>query len=55
MDVGEEQIAGLTHHADLVLDVQCELEVVAPATTLVAVVRQYRIIEEDPESVEIRP
>ena len=53
MDVGEEQVAGLADDAHVVLQVQGELEVVAPIATGVAVVRQHGVGEEDAQAVEV--
>ena len=53
MDVGEEEIAGLTDESDIVLDVQRELEIVAPVAARVAVGRKNGVVEEDLEPVEI--
>jgi hypothetical protein len=54
MDIGQEQIAGRTHHADIVLNVQRDLEIVAPVLAFEAVVWQHRIVEEDVQTIEIR-
>ena len=53
VDVGQKQIAGVAHDANVVLNVQRELEIVPPVAALVAVVRQDRVIEEDPQAVEV--
>ncbi len=55
MDVGQEDIPGLADDAHVVLDVEGELEVIAPVPALVAVVRQDGVIEEDLQPVEIGP
>ena len=47
MDVGQEEVAGVADDAHVVLDVQGELEIVAPVAALVAVVGQDRVVEED--------
>ena len=53
VDVGEEEVAERPERPDLVLQVQGDLEVVAPVAALVAVVGQHRVVEEDPKSVKI--
>ncbi len=53
VDVGEEEVAGVAHDAHVVLDVQRELEIVAPVAAVVAVVGQDRVVEEDVQAVEI--
>src|SRR5450755_484571 len=53
MDVGEEDVAGRAHNADVVLDVQGDLEIILPVAAGVTVVRQHRIIEEDAQAVEV--
>ena len=55
MDVGEEDVAGFANGADLVLNVQGQLEVVAPVPAVVPVGGKHRIGEEDAQPVEIRP
>ncbi len=55
MDVGQEEVAGLTDDAHVVLDVQGELEIVLPVAAVVTVVGQDRVVEEDPEAVEVGP
>ena len=50
VDVGQEDIAGGASDADLVLDVQGELEIITPVVAVHAVVRQDRIVEEDASS-----
>ena len=55
VDIREEHIAGGADGADLVLDVEGYLEVVAPVAALVAVVRQHGVIEENLEAVEVGP
>jgi hypothetical protein len=42
-------------NADIVLDVQHHLEIVAPIAARMAVVGQYRIVKEDAQPIEIRP
>jgi hypothetical protein len=54
MNVGEEQVPGLRHVSDLVLDVDGDLEVVLPVLALVAVRRQHRVLVEHPQAVEIK-
>ena len=53
MNIGKEQVAGGADYAYIVLNMQCELEVVTPVAPLVTVVRQHRIVEEDAQPVEI--
>lgn len=56
VDVGEKQVARGPHDAHIVLDVQRELEVVAPVAAhaiTIAVVGQHRVVEEDAQAVEI--
>ena len=53
MDIGQEHVAGRPHDANVILNVQGDLEVVPPVLPSVAVVRQNRIIEEDMQAVEI--
>ena len=53
VDVGQKEIAGVANDADIVLDVEGELEIVAPVAAFVAVVRQDRIVEENPQTVEV--
>ena len=55
VDVGEEQVADPALHADVVLDVHGHLEIVAPVAAVLAVRRQDRVVEEDPEAVEVVP
>src|SRR5207247_884248 len=54
-DVRKEDVARLTNSSYVVLDVQRDLKVVAPIAAVVTVGRQYRIVEEDPQAVEVRP
>ena len=53
VDVGQEDVAGRADDAHVVLDVQRELEIVAPVAPVMAVVRQDGIVEEDAQPVEI--
>jgi hypothetical protein len=53
MDVGEEHVSGVPHNAHIILNVQRELEVIAPVLALVPIVRQHGIIEENFQPVEI--
>jgi hypothetical protein len=53
MDVGEEKIPGLADETDIVLEVERELEVVAPVSAVVPVGRENGIVEEDLQAVEI--
>ena len=53
VDVGQEDIAGRPDNAHVVLNVQRDLEVVAPVLAVVAVVGQHRVVEEDAQPVEI--
>ena len=53
VDVGEEQVAHVTDHTHVVLQVQRELEVVAPVAAGMAVVGQHRVLEEDAQAVEV--
>ena len=50
MNVRQEDVARLAHGAHVVLDVQRDLEVVAPVAAVVAVGGQHRIVEEDPQA-----
>jgi len=52
MDVGEKEIAGLADEADVVLNVERELEIVTPVATRVAVGRQDGVVEENTEPIE---
>jgi len=47
MDVGKEEVARVAHDANVILNVQCKLEIVPPVVAGDAVVRQDRVIEED--------
>ncbi|MES3015974.1 MAG: hypothetical protein V4750_19885, partial [Pseudomonadota bacterium] len=53
VNVGEEEVADVAHHTHVVLQMQRELEVVAPVAAGVAVVGQHRVGEEDAQTVEI--
>ena len=53
MDVGEEQVAGIAHHAHVVLQMHGELEILAPVAAGGAVVGQHRIREKNAQPVEI--
>ena len=53
VDVGEKQISGVAHDPDIILDVQCKLEIIAPVAALVSVVRQNGIVEENPKAVKV--
>ena len=53
VNVGEEDVARRPDDAHVVLNVQCDLEIIAPVVAGVAVVGQHRIIEEDAQPVEI--
>ena len=53
VDVRQEDVAGFANDAHLVLNVQRQLEIVAPVMAVVAVVRQYGIVEENAQSLEI--
>ena len=55
VDVGQEQIAGVADDTHIVLDMQRELEIVPPVAALVSIAWQDRVIEENPEAVEVRP
>jgi hypothetical protein len=55
MDVRQENVARLTNRSYVVLDVQRDLKVVAPVAAVVPVGWQYRIVEKDPQAVEVRP
>ena len=46
MDVGEEDVSGLSADADIVLDVKRELEIIAPVLAVVSIVGQDWIVEE---------
>ena len=54
VDVREKQITRVSQDTGIVLDVQGELEVVAPVAPVVAVVRQNRVLEEDTKTIEVR-
>ncbi len=54
VNIGKEDVAVRPDDPDIVLDVQRHLEIVAPVAAGMAVVRQYRIIEENAQPVEIR-
>ena len=54
MDVREEEVSRVTDDAHIVLDVERELEVVAPVPPLAAIWRQDGIVEENLQPVEIR-
>jgi hypothetical protein len=53
VDVGQEDVARLTHHAHIVLNVQRKLKIIAPVLPGMAVVRQNGVIEEDFQPVEV--
>jgi hypothetical protein len=53
VDVGEEDVSRIAEDTDVVLDVERELEIVAPVLTLVAVVGQDGVGEEDFQAVEV--
>ena len=53
MDVREKKIAGLTDESDVVLDVERELEIVAPVAARIAVGREDGVVEENTEPVEV--
>jgi hypothetical protein len=53
VNVGEEDIARRADDAHVVLNVQRDLEIVAPVVACMAVIRQHRIVEEDAQPVEI--
>ena len=53
MDVGEKDITCLTNETDVVLDVEGELEIVAPVATRIAVGREDGVVEENTEPVEV--
>ena len=54
MDVGEKDVARVADDTDVVLDVERDLEIVAPVSSVVAVVGKNRVVEEDARSVEVR-
>ena len=54
VNVREKKVAGVAQHADFVLDVERNLEIVAPVAAFVAVVRQNGIVEKNFEAVKIR-
>jgi hypothetical protein len=53
VDIGEEDVTGLSGDVDVVLDVKSELEVVLPVLSFVAVVREDGVLPEDAEAVEV--
>ena len=53
VDVGEEDVAGVTRYADIVLDVQSELEIVPPVAALMTIIGEDGVVEEDLEPVEV--
>jgi hypothetical protein len=53
VDIRKKEIAGLADDADVVLDVQRELEIIAPVATLVSVGWEDGIVEENFEPVEV--
>ncbi len=53
VDVREEEIARVAHEAHVVLDVESELEIVAPVAAVGAVGRQHGVVEEDAQAVEV--
>jgi hypothetical protein len=55
MDIGQKQVADIALHAYVILHVQRHLEVIAPVAVFVAVPGQDRIVEEDPQPVEVVP
>ena len=55
VNVGEEEVSGVAYDAHVVLDMECELEVVAPVPALMPIVGQDRIVEENFEAVEVGP
>ena len=55
VDVAQEEIPCLADNSHIVLDMQGKLEIVAPVMALVSIIRQNRVIEENRETIEIRP
>lgn len=55
MDVGQEEISGVADDAHVVLDMEGELKIVPPVAALVTIAGQGRVVEENPEAVEIGP
>jgi hypothetical protein len=53
MNIGEEEVTRIAHHAHIVLDVQGKLKVVPSVAARVAVIGQNGIVEEDAQAVEI--
>ena len=55
MDIGKKDIAGRSNDPHIVLNMQRDLEIVAPIPAFMTVVGQDRIVEKDLEPIEIRP
>jgi len=55
MEVAQEDVPGVGQNAELVLHLQRRPEVIVPVLALVAIVRQHRVVEENPQPVEIHP
>ena len=55
MDIREEHVPGVANNSNVVLDVQGELEVIAPIAPLVAIVRQNGVVEKYLETIEVGP
>ena len=53
VNVGKKQVALFADVTDLILNVDGQLEIVLPVLSLVAVVRQERIVEENARALEI--
>ena len=53
MDVREKEIAGVADYANVVLNVERELEIVAPVASFVAIAGQDRVVKENTESIEV--
>ena len=53
MDIGQENVARGPGDGDLILLVQGELKIIAPVAAVHAVVREHRILEEDPKSLKV--
>ena len=53
VDIREEKISRFSHNANVVLNVKCDLKIVAPVVPLETVVWQDRIVEENFQAIEI--
>lgn len=55
VDVGEEDVSRRADDAHVILNVERNLEIVAPILAGITVIRQHRVAEENAQAVEVRP